>query len=167
MTFENEKNPIIATIRKDDVEWTDTFDYKAGVKVEPYEETTFEEEIALAHMLIAGIVFLNSHHWENDWPEKARQAPALLVECNDVFAWACAEAEEFGHHEIESLYKAWQADKTWGTAKWCCIKRQQKPQPPVEAAMRKAGSWDAVMEALPANTKDAEVQAIFDSMRAK
>ena len=83
------------------------------------------------------------------------------MNCNDIFAWACADAEEVEHGEIQALYDLWLKDRTWGAAKWCAIKRNQKPQPPVIASMKKAGAWDDAMEALGANTQDAEVQAAF------
>jgi hypothetical protein len=49
----------------------------------------------------------------------------------------------------------------WGAAKWCAIRRDQKPQPPVIRRMKEDGVWDDVMESLGENTLDAEVQAAF------
>lgn len=69
--------------------------------------------------------------------------------CNDVFAWGCADVEELPYSEIMPLWRAWKADKVWGTAKWCCRQRNMKPQQPVIRRMKEAGVWDEAMEALP------------------
>lgn len=82
----------------------------------------------------------------------------LVVNCNDLFAWGCADAQEFLESEILDLYRSWKSGK-WGVSKWCCRKRNQRPQAPIERDMRKDGAWDESMEALPLNTLDAEVHA--------
>ncbi len=146
-------------ITDDDVYWTMKWGPQFPEK--PETEMMFEEGQALARLLAEEVIFLNSHWWEKDWPERARKITSLNVNCNDIFAWACADAEEVEHGEIQALYDLWLKDRTWGAAKWCAIKRNQKPQPPVIASMKKAGAWDDAMEALGANTQDAEVQAAF------
>ena len=105
----------------------------------------------LAALLAAQVIFLNSHHWEKDWPEAAQRTVALCVNCNDVFAWACADAEDLEYREIESLFDDWQKDPTWGPAVWCMKKRNLMPQPPVEKAIRAAGVWDLDELGLQAN----------------
>jgi len=152
------------TIADDDVYWLMTWGERYPDK--PPTELMFEEGKALARLLAEEVLFLNSHWWEKDWPERAQKITSLNVNCNDIFAWACADAEEIEHSEIQGLYDLWRADRTWGAAKWCAIKRRQQPQPPVIAAMKNAGAWDACMEALVANTQDAEVQAMFAALRA-
>jgi hypothetical protein len=131
----------------------------------------FEAEPALALLLINDVVFLNSHWGKGDWPEAARKTTSLNVNCNDIFAWACADAEPLQYDDIETVYRMWRSDPAWGAAKWCAIRRNQKPQPPVIAAMKKAGSWDDMMDRLGENTQDAEVQAYFaayaDKMRGE
>lgn len=131
------------------------------------EEMIFEEERALALLLINEVVFLNSHHWESKWPLEARQRTSLNVNCNDIFAWGCADAETINYEDIESVYRAWRSDETWGTAKWCAFKRNQKPQQPVIEAMKKDGAWDDTMEKLGENTMDAEVHALFAAYAAR
>jgi hypothetical protein len=81
----------------------------------------------------------------------------LWVLCNDMFAWALADLEELPltFEDITALWQMWYADQEWGHIKWCCIKRQEKPQNPVVEMMKKNGSWDDVMEALPENHYDA------------
>jgi hypothetical protein len=141
-----EATPGRTTIDDDDVYWLMTWDERYPDK--PPTEMMFEEGQALARLLAEEVIFINSHWWEKDWPERARKITSLNVNCNDIFAWACADAEEIEHSEIQDLYDLWFADRSWGAAKWCAIKRGQQPQPPVIAAMKKAGAWDACMEAL-------------------
>ena len=152
------------TIADDDVYWT--MHWGSQFPEKPATEVMFEDSKALARLLAEEVIFLNSHWWEKDWPERAQKVASLNVNCNDIFAWACADAEEIAYDEIRGLYDLWMADRTWGATKWCAIKRRQQPQPPVIAAMKKAGAWDACMDALGANTQDAEVQAMFASLRA-
>jgi hypothetical protein len=96
----------------------------------------------LAALLAAQVIFLNSHHWEKEWPEDAQRTVALCVGCSDVFAWACADAEGLEYSEIESLFDDWQKDPVWGSAVWCMKKRNLMPQPPVEKAIRESGIWN-------------------------
>jgi hypothetical protein len=126
----------------------------------PSTEMIFEEELALARLLAEGVVHMNSHWFEESWPDEAKKTVYLGVICNDIFAWACADSEPLEYAEIQSLYDAWIADKTWGSSKWCAIKRNQKPQMPVIEAMKRDGAWDETMESLGDNWQEAEVQAM-------
>ena len=127
----------------------------------PDKEMMFEEGQALARLLAEGIIFLNNHYWENGWPEEARNKTSLNVNCNDIFAWACADAETIDYKDIKSLYDCWYANNTWGQAIWCAIRRNQKPQQPIIEAMKKDGVWTDELEALGENTLDAIVKANF------
>ncbi len=42
-------------------------------------------------------------------------------------------------------------DSSWGSLKWCCIKRNERPQIPIEEDMKKVGAWCEKMESLPIN----------------
>lgn len=114
----------------------------------PPQETIFEPEQALARLLAEEIVFLNDHRYKDDWPEAARKRPSLNVICNDIFAWACSDAETIDYDDIQGVYDAWLENHEFGPAKWCAIKRNIKPQAPVIEAMKKAGVWDERMDAL-------------------
>lgn len=142
------------TIAPEDIEW-----------VMPYTDrphaVMFEADDALALMLINQVVFLNSHWWMDDWPDEAKKITSINVNCNDIFAWGCADDEEINHCDIEPLYRMWKADPVWGAAKWCAIRRNQKPQPPVIEAMKKDGAWDDIMERLEKNALDAVIQEYF------
>lgn len=135
------------TIEPSDVEWEMDWTQKRadGSRMcpdKPEKERIFEPKGALALMLINEVIFLNSHHWEKDWPEAARQCVSLNVNCSDVFAWACADSEEATYAEIEAVYQHWKKDTGWGTAIWCIIKRKELPQRPVEKRIRDDGIWD-------------------------
>lgn len=108
----------------------------------------FDDELALAEMLNAGVMKSNTGFW----PEggKNHKTVVLFVNCNDVFAWAQSDGECFTHADIEPLYRL-HKQGAWGSAKWCCIHRNEKPQAPVEKLMKDAGLWDDVMDALPEN----------------
>lgn len=123
--------------------------------------TYINEEKALAELLDKGVLFANSRDFLDLDGTKGGHTVVLFVNCNDIFAWGCADAEDLPHDEIANLYKAVQADPAWGAAKWCCVRRQQKPQKPAEDMMQAAGSWDEVMEALPENTQDEEIHALM------
>lgn len=112
------------------------------------------EERALGEMLCHDVLFAN----EGVWRERDRESPTvvLFVNCNDVFAWACADGEEVPFAEVPRLYRMWLADPGWGAAKWCCLRRKMQPQAPVVVAMKADGAWDAEMEALAPNSFDAK-----------
>ena len=75
--------------------------------------------------------------------------------CNDIFAWACADGEDLPLDEVSNLYRMWEKDSKWGSAKWCCYRRKEKPQGPVVEAMKGDGSWDEEMEKLSENHYDS------------
>jgi hypothetical protein len=84
----------------------------------------------------------------------------LYVNCNDIFAWGCSDAEQLPLDEISNLYKLWLENKMWGAAKWCCFKRNEKPQNPVEKEMKAANVWDNQIEKLPNNYYDTKLKEI-------
>lgn len=121
-------------------------------------EEVCQEEPALAQLLAAGELFANGRKYL-ECGEPADETTVLFVQCNDIFAWGCADAESLPFDEIGNLYRMWHADKSWGTAKWCALRRKQQPQGPVIQRMKQDGSWDEMMESLGPNTMDAEVTA--------
>jgi hypothetical protein len=119
-------------------------------------EEVCDEEYALSVLLKDDVLFCNER--ETFFEGKGEGSTVVLyVNCNDIFAWGCADSETLHLAEIGDLYKRYKADPVWGVAKWCCIRRKQQPQPPVKESMKKDGVWDDVMEALPKNTFDREV----------
>ena len=93
----------------------------------------------LAALLASEAVFLNNHWWEKEWPEDARKTVAICASCNDVFAWACSDAEGVNYSEIPDIFAHWLKDPDWGVAVWCMKKRNQMPQKPVEQRIRASG----------------------------
>lgn len=108
-----------------------------------YDIKSMFEEDMVAELLQNNILFISG----------CKESLTLFVGCNDLFAWESVDGEDIKYSEVEELYKIWRRDKVWGVEKWCCKKRNQRPQIPVEKKMREDKVWDDVMEGLPLNTK--------------
>jgi len=108
----------------------------------PEKEPKFEADVGLALMLNNDVFHLNSSWWEDTWPREAREATYFGVDCSDVFAWGCSDAENLAYRDIETLYRMWLQDRVWGPAVWCMIRRREMPQAPVERRIREAGIWN-------------------------
>ncbi len=154
----------LARITTDAVRWRSD-GYRSGEKIIPGKDI-FEEEMALAALLANEVVFLNTHHWMKDWPAEAKATTALCVNCSDVFAWGCSDAERMELRDLPELYDMWVKDHSWGSAVWCMVKRNQMPQPPVERDIRKAGIWDLDALKLGDNWQDAEVSRMLRAISA-
>lgn len=116
------------------------------------DKAYFIEEIAIQHLLEAGVLFANSRKYVCiDGKTIKPETLVLFVNCNDLFAWACADAETVAWDELEDLYNMWKLDRRWGVDKWCCKKRNLKPQSPIIEDMKKEGAWDEMMELLEDN----------------
>lgn len=101
-----------------------------------------EVEYKLAHLILDDTIFCNNGWWyEKEGKPWQKDRTTLHVNCNDVFYWGCADAENICHGEIGDLYEMWKKDPMWGAAAWCIKKRKQMPQGPVADRMTKAG-WD-------------------------
>jgi hypothetical protein len=82
---------------------------------------------------------------------------ALMVGCNDLFFWACADAEPIPPIGFSAgldgpfwdLYDRYRKSGPDGVVVWCCLRRGMRPQTPIERDMRKAGTWTDELEALP------------------
>lgn len=100
-----------------------------------YDRDAPDESRMVAELLMNEVLFVNSRPYvSNPWDKKDASSiggPTLVlfVICNDIFAWACADAECVSMKELPYLYEAWRADRTWGAAVWCIKKRKQMPQP--------------------------------------
>jgi len=106
------------------------------------EEEQFEDRLALAALLMGDAVFLNDHWWKEEWPDEARRITSINVNCNDVFAWGCADSEEMPYKELRDVYDHYIKDSVWGPAIWCMKQRKEMPQGSVEKSIRKTGTWD-------------------------
>lgn len=119
-------------------------------------EQCFNEEYALAILLLSDAVFLNDHWWkkEDGWPEDACKTSSLNVNTSDVLAWGCADAEGITWKELQDVYEYWLKDPADGTVIWFCKKVNMMPQKPVADAIRKAGIWDIDAMGLEPNPTD-------------
>jgi hypothetical protein len=97
----------------------------------------------LAHLLAEDVIFCNNGWWFEEegkpWP---KDYITLHVNCNDVFAWGAADAEDVTSSELSDLYEMWEKDNNWGPAAWCIKKRKEMPQPPVEKLIREQAIWN-------------------------
>lgn len=110
-------------------------------------------ELALSILLQNNVLFANSREYSQNGKWEGHTV-VLFVICNDIFAWGGADAQDLPLSEVGLLYKMWDKDNKWGSAKWCCIRRNEKPQKPVVDAMKKDGSWCEIMEGLAENHYD-------------
>lgn len=110
------------------------------------------EERILARLLGDDVLFSNERDYYYDG-EPEGKIVVLFVNCNDLFAWGCADAEDLPYEQLGPLLRMHMAGK-WGSDKWCCKQRNERPQKPVEKRMREDGAWDEMMEALPPNKYD-------------
>lgn len=55
---------------------------------------------------------------------------SLYVNCNDLFYWACADAEPFEMTDLPDLKQAIIDSPNHGVSLWCCRKRGMRPQSP-------------------------------------
>ena len=57
--------------------------------------------------------------------------PELFINCNDLFFWACSDAEEFDFLlDLSDLKKALEESPEHGDILWVCRKRKMRPQKP-------------------------------------
>jgi hypothetical protein len=122
------------------------------------------DELALSILLKNDVLFCNQRYYSQKSDGKSEGSTIVLfVICNDIFAWACADAEDLPCSEIPKLYRMWEKDKIYGPSKWCCVRRNEKPQKPVIECMKKEGVWDDTMEKLPDNSYDLQWKKLYES----
>jgi len=77
---------------------------------------------------------------------------ALALNMNDVFAWACADAEPFTYEDAPALLKI-AVEEGWpGLVRWACEKRGTPPQNPVLENMER---YDAKIRHLVEKEREA------------
>ena len=102
----------------------------------------FSREYAIAQLLIAEAISLNTNHWRTGWTDEAKSSWCFLTNPGDVFQWGGSASDSLLYNEVESYYNYWLKDPVWGPAIFHIIKEGEMPQGPVENAIRKAGIWD-------------------------
>lgn len=126
------------------MDWGPDAKNRDGSSKEQFEQM-FEEDRALAQLLLEEVVFRNTFWHEKDWPEDARKGSCFYVNCNDLFMWGCSDAEPLDlsdSAQLRNLYEFWIKDRKDGAAVWCMISRSIMPQRPYEKKIRDAGIWD-------------------------
>jgi hypothetical protein len=117
-------------------------------------ESWFLEDSAVVELLAADVLFVNSRKYLNLDGTTAPETLVLFVRLNDVFAWACSDAECVSLAELPALYDTWKARGDVGVEQWACLKRQMRPQYCVEQEWRRDGQWTEALEALPVRATD-------------
>lgn len=121
---------------------------------EKNDSSNFDEYKALAKLLVDGVLFVGDAIDGPFFSSNSKEAGntiSLSVNCNDIFAWACADAEPITCEELPQLYLEHAKNPSWGAIKWCAKKRNIQPQSPVIRDMKKEGVWDDEMERLKKN----------------
>ena len=121
-----------------------------------------DEELAVSILLREQVLFIGFSRDFSYSPIKfgdiykdGGHSIVVSVNCGDIFAWGCSDAEHLPYDEIPKLYKMFVADSKWGSTKWCCVRRNEQPQQPIKDSMIKDGSWDDAMEKLKENNQTA------------
>ena len=110
------------------------------------DEEYFDDNEAVIQLLQQSIAFINLEQ-------------GVIVNCSDVFVWACADGEKIENEkELEEVYKWCVKYPNYGGAIWCCIKRNEKPQAPVVKRMKELGEWDISLDKLTDNRYDAYIK---------
>jgi hypothetical protein len=112
----------------------------------------------LAILLLERKIVINNHWWKKTWAEEHKQLFSIGVNCNDIFAWACADVEEVVFNELLDLWEFYKKDPNWGCDVWCMKKRNELPQKPVYDAIIANGIWDLDSMGLEPNLYDNHIQ---------
>lgn len=117
-----------------------------------------DHEAMVAHLLEENVLFVNGRRYVSN--EKTNELSknetlVLFLNCNDVFAWACADAEDVSYDELPELFRLYEVNSYCGPTQWVCVKRNQKPQKLIIDWLKLKNGWNEVMEALPENRYDA------------
>lgn len=88
----------------------------------------FEKSHAIAAMLADEVIWYSNG--------------SLYANCNDIFAWATADAEEFAEKDVITMFKMYHKDRSWGIGLWVAIQRKEMPQDAVCESIKKSGLWN-------------------------
>ena len=111
-------------------------------------EVVFLESIALKYLVSENLV--DFEHSNN--PDLLESDIGLIVNCNDLFGWATADAEPLRWDDIEELYRICRdTPHRYGPEVWACRKRNVQPIRSVIRRMKELGVWTEELEVLPNN----------------
>ena len=96
----------------------------------------------LLHLLAEGEVHVNNGWWfENEGVSWPKDAISVHLNCNDTFAFSCADSEDIRFSDLKPLFELYRAHPVFGTTAWAIAKRGQFPIHPLRVKMEEAG-WD-------------------------
>ena len=120
-----------------------------------YDEEDPNHKAMIAKLLDDDVLFCNSRKYICDYRKGLQpETIILMVNCNDVFAWGSADAEEISLAELPELFKMHEDDPKCGSTKWACLKRNEKPQKPMIDWLKEHNAWTDELEKLPENKAD-------------
>ena len=120
-------------------------------------------EVAMAAKLLDDhVLTVDCHNYCDDDGGIAGKTLTLFLQCNDVFAWACADSEAVTLDELPDLFKLYMDNPDCGEIQWICIKRNQKPQLPVIDWLKAYNGWTEQLDKLPDNMYDLMRQRQFN-----
>lgn len=106
------------------------------------DDEYFDYDIAVAQMLLAETLSLNTFHWKRDWTKEAREGYCLFCNPGDVFMWGGSGGEPVLYDDLKEYYRYWVKDPRFGPAIWVVIRNREMPQAQMADAIREAGTWD-------------------------
>lgn len=113
-----------------------------------------DEEEMLATLLKDGILFASSRKYLDERNTVQKETIVLFVNCSDTFAWGCADGEELPISELPEMFKLYEKNGHNGVTQWVCVKRNEQPQAPVTACLKRDNFWNEALEKLPPNHYD-------------
>lgn len=84
--------------------------YKSEQRTYSIFPNSMESEDYLKVLLCEDVLFINNGWWKTEKGEWPADHITIHVNCNDVFAWGCAEGEDILYGELEELYEMWKKD---------------------------------------------------------
>lgn len=116
-----------------------------------------DESKALASLLQEDVCFLNTRKYICPITEQIGTTTVVFVNANDVFMWACSDAEDIEYTDgdlpcpIIDLYQLYKEKGYWGKIEWLCKVRNIQPQAAVKRDMIAEGYWTDSLENLTLN----------------
>ena len=118
----------------------------------------FDPETAISQLVYEGVLFANYRNYSHDNKNFTKDGCTIILfmNCSDVFAWGCADAEDVSsEEELKQLYDLCVKYPNMGSSIWACLKRGEKPQSPVAKRMKELNEWDISLDNLLDNKYDA------------
>jgi len=117
-------------------------------------KTEPNEEAMISKLLDDLILFPNTRKYICISGAPKKDTIVLFVNCNDVFAWGCGDAEPITLDEIVDLFRLYELNPHCAVVQWVCVKRNEKPQAPIIKFLKEKNRWNDILENLPENQYD-------------